>query len=378
MIRTLSVTLPATLTVMLLVGLISVSELQPVHAQEQRCDTVAPSGESTLITVELVEPEGVLAIEEYDLVAYDTDLEEVYREPFPSIGIDLSPDGRRILYATWSRTSGLFEIYDLAVSNVDGSQRVFLGERDVRVNGSLWTSDSERVLYGSGDSERLIMIDVDAEETEQIGSEQVAEIIENSRTVAIQSISPDDAYAFLLVTESRRTSAYIVGTTARDEIINLRKPAGLTTGTWSPDGRYVAMTTFNQPRLYLLDMQTRQISVMFEWASHVRFQLWYPDSQRLIFSTLREDGNGTDVYSVNVDGTDIQRLTDTFQSENLVSFSPDGEKILYFFIPSNSINMEKQYWLMNADGSEPCMLFDYDDGKTDVAWSSIPHEELFR
>ena len=57
--------------------------------------------------------------------------------------------------------------------------------------------------------------------------------------------------------------------------------------------------------------------------------------------------NGDDIWSVNVDGTGLTRLTDSAWREFDPALSPDGAQIAYRSEP----NDDAELWLMNADGS---------------------------
>ena len=75
---------------------------------------------------------------------------------------------------------------------------------------------------------------------------------------------------------------------------------------------------------------------------------WSPDGSRLLL-TNDQYGNH-DIFTVNVDGTNLQRLTTDPWNDRYPRFSPDGQRILF-------MRMDPQYpshssiRIMNADGS---------------------------
>ena len=79
-------------------------------------------------------------------------------------------------------------------------------------------------------------------------------------------------------------------------------------------------------------------------------QLFTPEvtggNQPLLFTTNR-DGNN-EIYRMNADGTNQQRLTNTPESEFSGFWSPDGQKIAFSRIISTNV---RQIWTMNADGT---------------------------
>jgi Tol biopolymer transport system component len=78
------------------------------------------------------------------------------------------------------------------------------------------------------------------------------------------------------------------------------------------------------------------------------FPSWSPDGQRLLFATDRAGGGNWELYVMNSDGTEQQRLTNTSEKdEGVPAWSPDGEKIAYVTDPINN----PQIHPMNADGT---------------------------
>ena len=52
-----------------------------------------------------------------------------------------------------------------------------------------------------------------------------------------------------------------------------------------------------------------------------------PDGEKIVFTSMR-DGD-LDLYSMNIDGSGVQRLTDTLGYDGGAFYSPDGQKIVY-------------------------------------------------
>jgi TolB protein len=82
---------------------------------------------------------------------------------------------------------------------------------------------------------------------------------------------------------------------------------------------------------------------------------WSPDGQRIAIVSDRDDGNW-EIYLMDADGTQQRRLTNTPEKDEAApAWSPDGEKIAYvtgFFGDNPSI------WVMDADGSGQKRLVD--------------------
>jgi Tol biopolymer transport system component len=91
-----------------------------------------------------------------------------------------------------------------------------------------------------------------------------------------------------------------------------------------------------------------------------------PDGSTIVFTSTR-DGD-LDIYTMNVDGTNLRRLTSAVGYDGGPFFSPDGSKIVYRASRPASADEEADYrrllaqglvrpsrleiWVMNADGSD--------------------------
>lgn len=77
---------------------------------------------------------------------------------------------------------------------------------------------------------------------------------------------------------------------------------------------------------------------------------------KVAFMSAR-DGNW-EVYSVNMDGGGLKRLTDNNARDGLPTWSPDGKSIAFVSDRAGGWAV----WVMNADGSNQRKLFDLEDG----------------
>lgn len=88
-----------------------------------------------------------------------------------------------------------------------------------------------------------------------------------------------------------------------------------------------------------------------------------PDGSRIVFYSNR-DGNW-EIYTMNVVGGDVKRLTAHPRADAMGSYSPDGGKIVFHSYRSESWDI----YVMNADGSEPRRLTDNPATDRQPAWS---------
>lgn len=57
-------------------------------------------------------------------------------------------------------------------------------------------------------------------------------------------------------------------------------------------------------------------------------QAWSPDGSRIVFSSMRDDPSG-EIYIMNADGSGVVRLTDNSHSDGCAAWSPDGSSIAF-------------------------------------------------
>jgi Tol biopolymer transport system component len=84
--------------------------------------------------------------------------------------------------------------------------------------------------------------------------------------------------------------------------------------------------------------------------------IWSPDGRLMVFCSTRGDGENDDIYVIDVDGSNLRRLTDNgLHWDTFPSFSPDGRTILFRRLlrerTSHGTLTNSEIMLMNADGA---------------------------
>ncbi|HVH67664.1 MAG TPA: hypothetical protein VM716_07350 [Gemmatimonadales bacterium] len=101
-------------------------------------------------------------------------------------------------------------------------------------------------------------------------------------------------------------------------------------GSFSADGRYFAIAAKHRDRddLVILDVQkdeeVRRIAVPL---NGLTTPSWSPDGKQLVFTGY--DGGLSDLFVVNVDGSNLHRLTNDKYADLEPSWSPDGKTIAF-------------------------------------------------
>lgn len=116
-----------------------------------------------------------------------------------------------------------------------------------------------------------------------------------------------------------------------------------------------------------------------------------PDGKTIVFTSLK-DGD-LDIYTMNVDGTDVRRLTDTPGYDGGPWWSPDGTKIVYRAHHPKDAQELKEYqdllkqglirpskvelWVMDADGSNKRQITALGGANFGPSWSPDGSKIIF-
>jgi len=139
-----------------------------------------------------------------------------------------------------------------------------------------------------------------------------------------------------------------------------------TNPAWSPDGKRIAFSSNREGKseIYLVDADGSRLtritnSPVDRAAGRLGLDpIWSPDGRRIAF-TMSEDAMQAnanwDVYVVNIDGSQLTRLTDNAARDGLIGWSPDGRRMLFW---SERDGGKQNIYIMDVDGSRQTRLTD--------------------
>ena len=119
---------------------------------------------------------------------------------------------------------------------------------------------------------------------------------------------------------------------------------------WRPDGQALAYVSYRQdrsPLIFLAEIFAGRSSgnISGERAGSQAFApAWSPDGKRVAFASTRA-GN-MEIFSVNADGTELRRLTNSAASDTAPCFSPTGQEIAF----TSNRTGTPQIYLMDNEG----------------------------
>ncbi|MBF0136870.1 MAG: Tol-Pal system beta propeller repeat protein TolB [Magnetococcus sp. DMHC-1] len=99
--------------------------------------------------------------------------------------------------------------------------------------------------------------------------------------------------------------------------------------SWSPDGRYMAMTLTKDgnAEIYVKDLQTNNLARLTHDNAIDTSPSWSPDGRRIVFNSDR--AGSPQIYTMNVDGSNVRRITFEGRYNSAPAWSPRGDLITY-------------------------------------------------
>lgn len=139
-------------------------------------------------------------------------------------------------------------------------------------------------------------------------------------------------------------------------------PSGVIVFTCSID-------TFDQ--ICLMNVDGSQVTRLTTTAATEFYASIAPDGTEIVFSSIRA---GTfQIYGMNMDGGNLRRLSDGKGSLYAPEISPDGKTIVYTYESGPTQNI----WVMDRDGSNPHALTALPGDSLDPTWSPDGNQIAF-
>ncbi len=125
--------------------------------------------------------------------------------------------------------------------------------------------------------------------------------------------------------------------------------------SWSPDGERIAFYSQREgnSEIYVMDADGSNQERLTHDPASDGYPNFSPDGTEIVFDTNR-DGN-FEIYVMSADGSDPRRLTEDPARDVSASWSPDGELIAFMSDRSGRFDV----WIIEKDGSSPRRLTDF-------------------
>jgi TolB protein len=144
------------------------------------------------------------------------------------------------------------------------------------------------------------------------------------------------------------------------------------TSTWSPDARSIAYTSYIRglPNIFVSHIYQGTREELTGNTGNNFLPAWSPDGTRIAFASNRDQSGNTEIYVMNVDGSNVRRLTNNPAADGSPTWSPSGTQIAF----TSDRRGVPQIWIMGADGlGQQPLTSEYSDRPT---WSPAPYNEI--
>ena len=246
-----------------------------------------------------------------------------------------SPDGRKLAFV--SDLNGNFDIYVIALNGSNLTEQ--LTEDSANDTRPLWSPDGQKIAFHSprdGDNE-IFLMDADGGHLVQLTNNDVNEYV----------------------------------------------------SSWSPDGEKIAFvlrldSTFDRDdEIYLMDVNGKNTTRLTHNDTHDRSPVWSPDGQTIAFistgetSWIRIGENtyqsyiNTNIFLMDVDGSNVRQLTYDNISDGRLSWSPDGRYIAFRYGSKNP-NLKSEIHVISVNGGKRRTLIDWhDSNQSSPIWGPL-------
>lgn len=142
----------------------------------------------------------------------------------------------------------------------------------------------------------------------------------------------------------------------------------------SPDASKIvfSMNTDISPEIFIiyLDSDNPNLTQLTQNEFIDTHPKWSPDGSKIIFSSNRDDNS--EIYTMNADGSNPQRLTTHPTYDGKPDWSPDGERIVFTSTRDSyqdAVFLDTELYIMNADGSNVQRITHVGSYDQDPSWS---------
>ena len=178
---------------------------------------------------------------------------------------------------------------------------------------------------------------------------------------------------------------YVMDADGRNQRRLTNNPASDSSPSWSPDGKQIAFVSdrdehvnirgFPTSEIYVMDADGRNPQNLTNHPSSDRSPSWSPGGKRIAFQSDRDNDrdHNIEIYVMDADGGNLGRLTNNLTEDEDPAWSPDGERIAFSARREGHVehNLDLTYeiYVMDADGGNEQRLTENRNNDWNPSWS---------
>lgn len=258
----------------------------------------------------------------------------------------------RLVFVGRKAKSSSKQIY---MSDFDGSNVVAVTDGNYPHLSPSWSPDGRYIAFTSYEfkNPEIFLYDtktrVKKRVTNNLGLDSGANFSHDGKWIAFTSSRGDDTDIFLTTPQGVGKKLFLEG-------------SGLDVDPkFSPDGKQIAFVSgrFGNPHIFVSQLDKGD-TPRVNSDKRLTYAGWYnatpswsPESDKLIFAGYDKDINRWDVFMMNPDGSQLERITLKSGDNESPSFAPNGQLIAFQSNRVGNGNSKGQgaIWMMNRDGS---------------------------
>lgn len=272
------------------------------------------------------------------------------------------------------------------VMDVDGRNRSAIMYHKAIDWMPVWSPDGRRIAFGTNRNGSFDVYAMDAD-----GRNQNRLTTDPGHDDA-PAWSPDGRHIAFQSTRAGSWDIYVMDADGRNQTRITTSPRDDTRPTWSPDGTRIAFQSdrdfgqatrlqsgeiaFDFPwpvpytNIYAINMDRSNLTRLTTAAAFERDPAWSPDGTHIAFLSARHEeitvAAGPDLYVMRPDGSNVTRLTTTPGDEVDPVWSPDSEQIAF----SLQQDGQRHVYVINSDGTNQTIFMTNPRNLSD--WRIVP------
>ena len=271
--------------------------------------------------------------------------------------------------------------YEIYVMDDDGKNQRNLTNHPDRDLAPSWSPDGTRIAFMSdrdGNYEIYVM-DADGGNQQNLTNhpedERAPAWSPDGKRIAFVS----DRDRFLDIHGFPTSEIYVMDADGENPQNLTNNPADDWSPSWSPDGKRIVFMSYRDghfigdfeeitSEIYVMDVDGGNQQKLTENRKNDESPSWSPDGTRIVFSSDRKgDWVNYEIYVMDDDGGNLQRLTENRKNDWSPSWSPDGERIA--FTSDRKGDWENfEIYVMDTDGGNQQKLTNHPRNDVGPAW----------